>query len=364
MAYVEPHGNRIVIRVRVPGPAGSEPRKTTIALTPTKTNLEAARRLGRKADARISAGEPWESVRAWLRGERARVPRSLGYYAQHLLDHHEVEHSTLTGYQSAYNRYWIAFDDRPIDGLLRSELEAHLAGFNVGRKTKKNAVSVLRKIMDVARRDKVFPDGVAPTDEWEIKKSQKAEPDPYTEVERDKLLEALKNRHLIAWRYFLMAFHSGMRTGELLGLEWRQLDKPRVIVDQSRVRRQIQARTKTDEIRRVLLPPLVWDMLEDNPTRFRKGFVFLTPEHRAFLDADWLMEHWQAAHQKASVRRRTMPYPWRHTYISLGLSAGQSLLWMSKQTGHDMRTMERDYARWIPGREDADKTELEKVYGA
>jgi len=32
-------------------------------------------------------------------------------------------------------------------------------------------------------------------------------------------------------------------------------------------------------------------MLHNNPTRFKKSFVFLTPEHRAFVDADWLMEH-------------------------------------------------------------------------
>lgn len=356
MAYVRPHGNRIEVRFRV----GGQERKTTIGLRPTKTNLEAAARTGRQAEHRLRSGESWDTVRAWLRGERARVPGSLGYYAQHFLDHVDVERSTLMSYQSAYNTYWIAFDDRAVDTLLRSELEAHLAKFKVSRKTKKNALSVLRRIFDIAKRDRVIHE--APTDGWEFKRAGFTEPDPYTEGEREKLLEALQ-RWPIAWRYFLMAFHSGMRTGELLGMEWRQLEKPYALIDQARVRRVITT-TKTDDTRRVILPPLVWDMLETNPTRFKRSFVFLTPEDRAFLDADWLMEKWLDAHKLASVRRRTGPYPWRHTYISLALASGASLIWVAKQAGHDMITMQSRYARWIPGRDDADRSELEKIYAA
>lgn len=103
-------------------------------------------------------------------------------------------------------------------------------------------------------------------------------------------------------------------------------------------------------------------MLEKNSTKFKRSFVFLTPEDRPFIDADWLMEKWNKAHELASVRKRVGPYPWRHTYISLGLSKGATLIWMSKQTGHDMITMQNRYARWIKGREDADREELAKVY--
>ena len=149
--------------------------------------------------------------------------------------------------------------------------------------------------------------------------------------------------------------------GELLGLEWRSLENPYAVVDQARVRRKITT-TKTNEIRRVILPPIVWVMLEKNSTKFKRSFVFLTPEDRPFIDADWLMEKWNKAHELASVRKRVGPCPWRHTYISLGLSKGATLIWMSKQTGHDMITMQNRYARWIKGREDADREELAKVY--
>jgi len=356
MASVWPHRDRCAVRFKVDGRTFT----TTIEIRPTKTGLEAARRAARSAEHQLRAGVDWETVRATLRGEQRRTPvGTLGYYAQHALDHLEVERSTLMGYQSAYNRYWAAFDDRPITSLLQSELREHLAGFTVGAKTRRNAVSVLRAIFEIAKRDGVVL--VAPTDRWETKRGTIDEPDPYTEVERDRLLAALE-REPIAWRYFTMAFHSGMRTGELLGLEWSQLEKPYVTVSQTRVRRKLKATTKTGDSRRVMLPPLVWAMLDDNPTQFRRSFVFLTPEHRPFLDADWLMAHWLKAHQRAGVRRRLGAYPWRHTYVSLALANGASMIWVSKQTGHDLVTMERHYARWIQGREDADRKELERIY--
>lgn len=357
MAHVRAHYGKVVVRCSCRGHRFT----TTIDLKPTASNLRAARRIAEEAEHKLKAGNPWEAVRADLRCEVAPIiPNTLGYYAQHFLDHAEVERPTLMGYQSAYNSHWLHFDDRPITSLLRTELDAHLAAKKVTWKTRKNAVSVLRLIFDVAKRDGVL--SKAPTDGWIVKRTKTKEPDPYSEKERDSLLRELKKSSPIAWRYFLMAFHSGMRTGELLGLEWFAVEKPYVHVRQERVRRIIEARTKTGWNRTVILPESVWNMMNNNPSRFQKSFVFLTPEGHPFRDADWLMDKWVKAHRATNVRRRTGPYPWRHTYISLALAHGAALLWVSKQTGHDMITMQKNYARWIPGRADADLAELEKVY--
>ena len=55
----------------------------------------------------------------------------------------------------------------------------------------------------------------------EKRKSKKREPDPYTVEERDALLGYMESnmpRHVYV--YFLTAFYSGMRTGELIALTW------------------------------------------------------------------------------------------------------------------------------------------------
>jgi len=50
--------------------------------------------------------------------------------------------------------------------------------------------------------------------------------------------------------------------------------------------------------------------------------------------------------------------------VQRALANGASLIWVAKQAGHDMITMQARYARWIPGRGDADRAELEKIYAA
>lgn len=356
MATIWPHGKRVAVRFSIDG----RRLVTTLPFKPNKTGLAAAQRAANDAEHRLKAGESWSSVRAALRCESpSKAIKTLGYYAQSFLDHVTVQRSTLMSYQAIYAKYWHAFDGFPIDELLLTELRDHMAAFKVSAKTRNNAVSVLRQIVDLAVRDRVISE--SPVAHWDVKKGQAPEPDPYTEVERDKLLEALQPWP-IAWRYFLTAFHSGMRTGEMLGLEWRSLSKPYAMIEQSRVRRRIKPGTKTGKNRKIILPPIVWDALDSNPTRFMRSFVFLTPENLPFIDADWLMERWLRAHQSAGVRRRVGPYPWRHTYVSLALSNGAAPLWVSKQTGHDMVTMSKHYARWISGREAEDQRELEKVY--
>ncbi len=362
MASVTAHSKKIEVRFKIKG----QRFVTTIPFEPTKANLKAAARRCDDAEFRLRAGEPWESVRADLREERiAAPPQTLGYYAQHFLDHAEVERPTLMSYEVIYNRYWAFFDKRSISGLIKSELVDHLSRFDVIWKTRRNAVSVLRRIFEIAKDDKAIQD--APTDRWVIKKGQEKKPDPYTETERDALLDALSVAgqsspdDLIAWRYFLMAFYSGMRTGELLGLEWHHLEKPIAHVCQERVRRLIEHRTKTKYDRVVSLPKIAASMLMENPTRFQGSFVFLTPEGHPFRDADWLMKRWQTAHEARNVRRRVGPYPWRHTYVSIGLKQGVPPLLMARQTGHDLVTMSKRYARYI-GDEDEAKEAIERAF--
>src|SRR5205814_4404775 len=80
------------------------------------------------------------------------------------------------------------------------------------------------------------------------------------------------------------------------------------------------------------------------------GVVFQNPRtgsawasDKAFRENDWTR-----ALVKAEVRYR-YPYQTRHTYASLLLSAGEPIMWVSKQLGHrDWSVTAKRYARWIP----------------
>ena len=66
------------------------------------------------------------------------------------------------------------------------------------------------------------------------------------------------------------------------------------------------------------------------------------------------------AHGKTGIRHREGPYPWRHTYASIGLTNGAEPAWMAKQLGHSLQMFYTVYAEWINS-EDRDQAELAKI---
>ncbi len=358
MAYVKPHRNRIAYRFRIDG----EEFTTTVDCKPTATNIKAAKKEAEHAEYRLKLGESWESVRAELRGERVLIAKSLGYYAQFSFDNSlQIRDTTLRQYESLYHIYWKAFERRAVTSLLPSELLAHLNSFDVSQKTKRNALSVLRIILGVAKDDKVLIE-IPISAKWDFSTEEQHDPDPYSENERDALLNALLDWP-VAWRYFLMGFHTGMRTGEMLALEWKGVIKPYIKVMQGRSRRKV-GKTKTGKHREIICPDIVLDMLDVNPSRFKKSFVHLSVTGVPILDEKYLMAKWREAHKNAKVRLRVgVRYPWRATYVSLALAAGAPPIWVAKQTGHNIATLIKHYARWIKDRKKQDIEELEKIYG-
>ena len=342
MAGVYARGKSIRVQLR--------DRKWKVELKPTKANLQAVARKREEIRYRLEAGENFDDlIRETQGAPRSHRANTLGYYAQHYFDvvaPDKLADSTLMGYESAYNAHWLPFDNRPIDQIAITELQRHLSANDLAKKTRAHVLSVLRLIYACAVPE-VFLNN--PIDNWTIPKSkrdQQPDPDPYDIDERDRLLTQLEKQHIIAWRYFVHGFGSGMRTGEILGAAWHNYDAPYLEVKQEMVRRDIRYHTKT-KAREVLLPSSVVEMLSDNPTRFKKGLIHLTPEGRMFKDADWLMKHWNRAHDATGVRRRTGPYPWRSTYISMMLSEGINEYDVARWVGNSPEVIRKNYHRHI-----------------
>jgi len=254
------------IRVQLFGKRGTVPGK------PTKAQIAKVAAERKRIKARVELGEDLDDILAENQGKK---PETLGYYAQHFFDivaPEKVADSTLMGYESAYNAHWLPFDSERIDRIKLTELQRHLAQKEITKKTRKNALSVLKLIYACAVPE-IFDRN--PLDLWTIptsKNDKTPEPDPYSNSEREAILSALKKDQLSAWRYFLLAFASGMRTGELLGLPWANYEKPWITISQEMVRREIKHHTKTVE-RRVILPEAAVQMLAENPSQIGRAHV-------------------------------------------------------------------------------------------
>jgi len=359
MAYVGPHRNRIFIRFRINGTQF----KTTINSTPTEANKRAARAIAKKMEYRLLAGEPWEIIKAELRDEEPPEKRgSLGYYMQHVFDTRPLKRPTLKNYENTYDRVWGVFDEREITNLRRSELQRRLAEFKYTPKGQSNALSVLRLAFEAARGDglEALRAGL-PTDNWATGSQPKPLKNPYTQAERDELLTQLKAQNNTAWRFFYLAFFSGMRTEELLAIQPRKhFAKPLLRIRQVRTANQLEQRTKTDEFRDVYLPKHVWAVIE--PHRFRE-WLFVGEKGRPFTQGNRLMIEFQAAHDAAGIPRRLKrdgrptPYPWRMTYASILLREGVRPQKVADQLGNDLKTMLDHYAEFLPRDDDDDEIE-------
>jgi integrase len=177
--------------------------------------------------------------------------------------------------------------------------------------------------------------------------------DPFSIDEQAAILEALSPQisNLIKF-----AIWSGLRTSELVALNWSDIDWRKGFV---RVRKALTfaakgkfEATKTKAGRRdvKLLAPALEALNAQKPfTYLLDGAVFHNPHTNARWTGDmpiWGM--WQSAIRRAKVRYRK-PYNTRHTYASMMLSAGEHPMWVAKQMGHaDTAMIMRVYGQWMP----------------
>lgn len=351
MASVQPWKKRIKVRFWING----QHLQALSPQNPTKAGCRSVAIRAEEWDARLRLGEPWPVIKAEIEEKQPVVAfGTLEYYAQHYLDTAEIERTSILNAQKSYNRVWSAFGDQQITTLQKSELQRHLDSFGYTEKTKKNHISVLRRIFEVLKDDGYT--GPCPTDRWKVRKTQKPEKDPYTAEERDTLIAALEEPYRA---FFVIGFFCGMRTSEILALQPKHIKGNKIRIEQVRVDRHLELRTKTHRAREVVAPKIVRDAVE----RYRfQEWIFERRRGEPYLNANDFLDAFWAAHDKTGVRRRqgTKKYPWRMTYISLALRAGVRPGLVASQTGHNERTMWDDYAQYLPGEDDA--AIIEKVF--
>ncbi|MCX5542587.1 site-specific integrase [Paraburkholderia sp. CNPSo 3076] len=176
--------------------------------------------------------------------------------------------------------------------------------------------------------------------------------DPFTAEEQRAIVAALPDQAANMMRF---AFWSGLRTSELVALDWPDVDWRRGVVVIRRALTQTAKAaedTKTKSSRREvkLLPPALAALDAQKAHTFLAGReVFQDPRNRARWGGDSPVRIvWTRALKVAKVRYRK-PYQTRHTYASMMLSAGEHPMWVARQMGHsNQNTTVRIYARWMP----------------
>jgi len=237
----------------------------------------------------------------------------------------------------------------PVDQITYGLLSQLLSQQSWGSpKTRNNAVTVLRGVMDLAYMDGHIARN--PADRLRCTKVQRDPPDPFTQDERDRLLAWTDVHRRDWWGYFALAFGTGMRTSELIAAKWSSVDVARgtLRVQEARVRRETKG-TKTAVVRDVHLGPLALaGLARQRPlTRLRGELIFLHPATGKQINDDKPARLVLSDAMKALGIRHRPAYNTRHTRATELLAAGCNPMWVASQLGHRADTLFKHYARWI-----------------
>jgi integrase len=158
--------------------------------------------------------------------------------------------------------------------------------------------------------------------------------------------------------------YAGLRPGEALGLRWGDI-RERTILIQRSVSLGEEADTKTRQHRTVrLLPPLAADL---SAWRTVAGcpddteLVFPGRDGQPWTQAayqSWRRRAFHRATQAAGLTH-ARPYDLRHSFASLLLHEGRSVIYVARQLGHDARLTLTRYVHVIDELEDMPRIEAE-----
>jgi len=175
----------------------------------------------------------------------------------------------------------------------------------------------------------------------DLPESERHTPEVLSPDEDAALAKALRGSRL--WRLYCLMRWCGLRTGEALALEWRDVDLARSLL---RIRE-----TKTHRDRQIPIP----DGLRREMQCWSRGSRFVAPSPTG---KRWCRRNalrgWVQTIQEAKLPQSCQrPYVLRRTCISRALEAGLSPALAAKLFGHSIETMMRYYAN--VGIEDAAK---------
>lgn len=165
--------------------------------------------------------------------------------------------------------------------------------------------------------------------------------------------------------YLLVRCFTGMRSGEVDGLQWKYVDFERrqILIRETRVLGEDEY-TKTDSSQReIQMSAPVFDALkrQEEATKHLSKYVFCNREgnpidNKNFVDRIWnpLLRHLGLA-----VRR---PYQMRHTAATLWLGAGENPEWVARQLGHATTEMLfKVYSRFVPNLTRQDGSAMDRL---
>ena len=330
-------------------------------LPPTPANLRFAERLRAKVLAEITLGT-FDYAKSF---PESRLAQTLGHVPGNSITvadalqswlstkAGEVRDLTLADYREYIKNHLIpAFGSLRLTELTREAVKEWVSNKAFSTKRLNNLLTPLRGAMAAAYEGgQIERDPLA---NWRPKRreapTKEDDIEPFTPTE----VEAICNASPILAPMWTFWVWTGLRTSELIALEWTDVNWQQETVSVWRAKRDGKfEQPKTNSSRRLvklLAPALAALKAQRAVSELNGGAIWLNPRTGEPWHSDGQLRKtgWAPAIKRSKVGYR-YPYQCRHTFASWMLSAGENPIWVARQMGHtDWTMIARTYGRFVP----------------
>ncbi len=335
-----------------------------------------------RSDRMTGKTTPKSEVRRQEAEAERNKPITFGEYAERWMDGHvtaNLKPSSKNGYTNLLENHILpTFKDRPLAEITREDVkELCFSLLQEGRKRPittedktKDATLSARTVVYVARTisaiyNHAIEDGIVAVNPA-LRPGRFIKTGPRREMvdilapeEGDALLQTAEKHYGRSYPLLLCAMRTGMRQGELLALEWGDIDWSGNFIEVRRSNwRGIIGTPKSGKSRRVDMSDRLKAVLQQHQTRMKAealkagvvmpSLVFTSAERTPY-DGVNVRKSFEAVLRKAKIRKVRF-HDLRHSYASWLIANKESLAYVRDQLGHHSIQITVDlYGHLIPG---------------
>jgi integrase len=272
---------------------------------------------------------------------------------------------TVAGTLRAYLKP--AFGEKEVGSITKAEVlsfRSHLAKVRNGKGKPLSAERInhimtpLRMILNEAADRHEF---TSPYQGIKSLKVPRTDVEPFTVEEVRLILQTVREDYR---NYYTVRFFTGMRTGEIDGLQWQFVDFERrqILVRQALVRDELVYTKNDGSFRTIDMSGPVYDALQEQKKATGQfEYVFCTRNGSPVAHRNVTQRVWYPLLRHLGLRQRR-PYQTRHTAATLWLAAGEAPEWIARQMGHTTTEMLfRVYSRYVPNLTRRDGSAMERL---
>lgn len=179
-------------------------------------------------------------------------------------------------------------------------------------------------------------------------KEQKTDIQPLSLDEVNLVFKHVRSDYL---QYFKTRFFSGMRSGEITGLRWENIDfeRKQILVRETIVQGRVEYTKNDGSYRTVdMTAPLVEALTAQFEVTGKLSYVFVNSIGEHLDNRNVCNRVWYPLLELLELKRRRL-YETRHTAATLWMACGENPEWVARQLGHvNTEMLFKVYSRFVP----------------